>query len=492
MGAPFTLSQLLQAQTLDEVKVQFLALLQAGGFPAITEWAGEPTGTEMTFVQMVCRALNQLAGSAAPEDQRIASVAAGRFLAWAKGGWLDLLGENFYLLTRGAPSRTTFQMTLVATANAPANQFLVTGGVGDIWLVGPSGKRYNSTTAGNLEPGGEVQIGFQAEDVGSAFNDDPSHVTLQLVTGFAGVTLSPTAGDFSIVTTSGSSTGRLQPERTDPDVKPLPHRFAVQVLTDGEPGVATWALQVDGGPFVPQETLQPNNTLSDGTSFQAIAGQAPSFVAGDVFLFSTPGTPNYVQGDDEETDDAYATRCSYRWPAQSLNVMDGKVKLWVKKAYPAANRIQVQPDTVTPGRFIVTLADSHGSVDQTALDVVEAYVKPRLNVGEGMGAQTPDDLFVFARGVVKVPSTVSALDLEGIQAAADEAWRKYVSSTDIGVSDVKLSRLNQVLIDAGAVDTSGLVLNAGGVDWPINVEVGAGLVAVVGDLLARTMTWGFE
>lgn len=492
--APFTLAQLLTPATLPETKVKFLALLQAQGFPAITEWAGEPTGTEMTFVEMLSRALDVLTGAGAPTEQQLASVAAGNYRAWAKGRWLDLLLEQFYLLTRGVTTKTSFQMTLVSDPNAPAYQFQVNNGVGDVWLVGPTGKRYNSTTAGDLSPGGAVEVAFAAENFGSSYTDDPSLVTLQLATPFAGVSLVAGGGDFSIVTTSGSSTGRLQPRRTDSFVTPLPHTFAIQVLTPGEPGSATWALQVDDDPFVPQGILQPTNVLVDGTSVTAIAGSAPSFVEGDIFVFSTPGTPNYVQGDDAESDEDAAARAGYRWPAQSRNVMDGKVKLWALKAYPAINRIQVSPDNVTPGRFIVTAADSHGSVDQAVLDTIEAFIKPRLSEGEDMGAATPSNLFVYARGNVKVPSATSAVDLEDIQAAADDAWRAYVSSVDIGPSEVRLSRLTEILIDAGAVDAGDvdpLVLNAGGIDWPINVAVLTGQVPTLGDLLSRTLTWGF-
>jgi hypothetical protein len=149
---PFTSAQLLQTQNLTQLRVQFLAMLQANGFPAITEWAGEPTGTEMTFVSMVCQAINQLAQSGAPVDQQIASAAAGRFLRWAKGGWLDLLANQVYLLERNPSTSTTFSMTLSAAAGAGPYTFQP----GDVWIVGPTGNKYQSTSGGTLNGGDSV------------------------------------------------------------------------------------------------------------------------------------------------------------------------------------------------------------------------------------------------------------------------------------------------------------------------------------------------
>lgn len=488
-AAPFTYAQQLQAQSLTQLRVLLLSLLQSEGFPAITEWAGEPTGTEMTFVSMICQAINQLAQSGAPLDQQIASAAAGRTLRWAKGPWLDLLAEQVYLINRGPTTHTTFSMTLVSDPNAST----YTIQEGDVWIVGPTGNRYQSTSGGQLDPGGELELAFKAENPGSSYADDPSLVTLQMVTSLAGVSLRAGGGDFTIVTNSGGSTGSLHPARTVQYIPPTPHTFSLQIVVAGEAGSSTYALQIDDGLFIFKGLLNASNDLGDGTSVAAIDGVAPSFLAGDVFVFSTPGTPNYIQGDDVESDESLVGRCQARWPSLSLNVLDAKAILWTLTAYPSVNRVSVDADTVNPGRFIATVADSHGPVDQTSIDTIEAFIKPRLGVGEDGGAMSAVTQAVIAVGNVVVPRGTSALGLEEIQTKADLGWRSYLASVPIG-GTVLLSKLVEVIMDAGATDVGNTMLAAiriGSTAGTPNLTIAKGAVPIEALPLSVAMIWGF-
>jgi hypothetical protein len=486
---PFTRVQLMQTQNLAQLRVQLLAMLQANNFPAITEWAGEPTGTEMTFVSMVCQAINQLAQSGAPVDQQIASVAAGRYLQWAKGGWLDLIANQVYILTRNPATSTTFTMTLTAVAGAGP----YTLQPGDVWIVGPTGNKYQSTTGGTINGGTSLEIQFRAENVGSLYDDDPSHVELELVTSLAGVTLSPGGGDFSIVTNSAGSSGSIQPQRTSPNVPPLPHTFSIQINVAGDVGTATFSLQVDSEPFVSEGLLHALNTLADGTSIAAINGNSPSFLAGDVFVFSTPGTPNYVQGNDVESDPALVARCQGRWPSLSLNVMDGKAILWAVTAYPSANRIAVSPDLVTPGRFVLTVADSHGGIDQAGIDAIIAYIQVRLGPGELVGAAAAVDFFLNASGNVRVPVGTSALQLEQLQNEVDATWVAYLATIPIGGTVVPV-KLVEILMDAGALDVGDvqpLAVYTSFSSFETSFQLPAGAVPVRALPLSQTLIWMF-
>jgi hypothetical protein len=483
MGAPFTLTQLLTPQTLADFKVQFLALLQAGGFPAITEWAGEPTGTEMTFVEMLCGAIDQRIGADAPVSKQLATIAAGQSLAWGSGDWLDLLVEQVYLLTRGLTTKTTFDMTLVSTPNAPVNEFQE----GDVWLVGPTGKRYQSTTPGTLSPGSSVVLSFAAEQPGSTYADLLGSLTM--VTGFAGVTLVPGRGEFSAVGNTGTSTGGIAPRRTQPTVAPFPHDFAIRIVDTGNVDAATWELSVDGGDYVFRGPIHSAEDLGDGTSVSVTDGAAPSFAAGDVFSFETPGGANRVQGNDPESDPRYAQRGRDRWPSQSPNVMDGKVRLWVSQVAPSVNRIRITPDNVVPNRFLATVADTHGSIDLVALQQIEQYVEARLNFGEGVQAKSAQPIFTFATGTVLVPPDMSAESLAELQGRVDDAWVSYLASVDIGPSEVVLSKLVALLIDAGAVDVRDVVFQAAGAVWPVNVIVSDGFVPVAKPAISSTLGW---
>jgi hypothetical protein len=473
---------MLTPQQLADLRGQLVAFLQANGLPAITEWAGEPTGLEMTYVDMVCQAISALAQSGAPVDQQIASIAASRFLAYAEGGWLDLLAWEVYRLLRDQATKTTFTLTLASVASAPPYSFAP----GDVVVVGPTGNRYVSTTAGDLDPGGQAEIAFAAVGFGSSFDDDPGGgtVVLQLVTTYAGVSISTAVGDFTVVSNSAGSTGRLDPVRTDAGTKPTPHSFAIRIEAAGEPGSATYSLQVDAGAFVFAGLLNPVNVLPGGTTAKAVAGATPSFLAGDVFVFATPGSPGYIQGDDLETDAALAQRCRYTWPALSLNVTDAKAILWAVTAYPSLNRASVNPDTVTPGRWIITVADSHGGIDAAGIGVIESYAKARLGVGEDMGAAPATDQKISVGGNVRVPRGTSAAGLSAIQQAAQDAWIAYLASVPIGPSELFVSKLIQILMDAGCEDAGDVT--------PITIQstqVGSGAVPVAGNNLIDGLVW---
>jgi hypothetical protein len=313
------------------------------------------------------------------------------------------------------------------------------------------------------------------------------------VTTFAGVTLSPGGGDFSIVTNSAGSTGSIQPQRTDPATRPTPHTFGIQINVAGEVGAATFSLQVDGGAFLFQGLLLSSKALVDGTSIDALDGNAPSFLSGDVFVFSTPGTPNYVQGNDIESDAALAARCQARWPSLSLNVMDAKVILWGVTAYPAANRFAISPDPITPGRFLVVVADSHGGVDQAAIDTIIAYITARLGPGELVGASSAFNIFLTATGNVRVPAGTSAAELEQLQADVDAAWVAYLATVPIGGTVVPV-KLVEILMDAGALDVGDLIpltvsTSQHGFTDSFNIEPDA--VPVRAQALSQSMTWGF-
>ena len=483
MGAPFTLQQLLAPLTEPQVRARLLSFLQAGGIPAISEWAPNPTGLEMTWVTMVSQAINDLAQSGAPEEKQIAAIAASGLLKYAFGDWLTLRAGSFYLLPRDQATKTTFTWKLSSVLTAPPYTFQV----GDVVLVGTSGRHYVSTASGTLQPGTAIQMPFAAEAEGADYNDQ----VFFLATAFAGVSVSPGGGDFTPVVHSGSSTGRISPRRTTGAV-PTAHTFTIRIETAGEVGTATWSLAIDGGAFAAMGVLVSSVALTGGTSIDiGPGGLSPSFVAGDVFVFSTPGTPGYVQGLDEESDDALVKRCLARWVSLSLNVLKATVELWTHAAYPAASRVQVtagRPDNNgPPGRFVVSVADSRGAIDQAVANTIAAYIRPKLSLatGEDVVVVSATTLPVTTRGNVKV----SAEQVTAVQQAAQVAWVKYLGTVGIG-GEVLLSKLEEIIMDAGAIDVGDVTtptLN----NVAANLQLGAGQVPVDGNAtgLAGALTW---
>lgn len=481
--APYTLQQLLATMNLDAVRSKYLGALQGAGFPALTEWVPKD-GVEMAYVGMVSSAVADLVAADLP------ALVAGGFLGLAStpsygaSDYLTLLASDFYQLDRVPASFTTFNLKLTASAAVPSSQ---TFQPGDIWVAGPSGRRYQSITGGVLQPGDPngLVITFQAEAKGAAYNDSPQ--SMVLVTAPAGVTARAASGDFTLVTHLGGGDGGLLLRRTTPTTTPEPHSFTVRIESPGEAGVATYSLQTDGGVFVAQgPLLATGNNGAGGTTFDVIDGNnASSFVVGDTYAFATPAGSGYVQGSDDESDISLAARCRGRWPALSSNPTDVVFVLWARLAYPAASRIAVAPDPIVAGRVNMIAADSHGPLDAVGLQAITDFVSPRLNsVLDSFQAVAASVLGITASGSVLVP----AANLLAVQEAANSAWVAYLGAVELG-GIVRIAKLEEILMDAGATDVANTValrLNSS----TGNLQLAAGQVPEATDLgLAKTMTW---
>ena len=166
--------------------------------------------------------------------------------------------------------------------------------------------------------------------------------------------------------------------------------------------------------------------------------------------------------------------------------MDGKAILWAVTALPSINRASVSPDTVTPGRWIITLADSHGGIDRAGLAVVEAFAKARLGVDEDMGAAAAIDATLVMSGNVRVPAGTTPEQLAEIQKTAETNWRAFLASVPLGPGLVEVAvNLIAILIDAGAEDVGDTVAVG-----PIEIQLTAGEVLVSAKPLAQSMSWG--
>jgi hypothetical protein len=456
MATPlYSLLELLASENLDTIRNRLLARFEGRGFPAVSEWVPK-AGVEMGFVTMISRSIEELLAA------DVSSITAGGFTGKAEGVWMDLLAESVFQLKRVPATKTSFNMELVVAKTVSTDY---TWDVGDVEIVAKSGNRYRNTNAATGAPNGFGTLHFEAEAEGSSYNDDPQIDTPVLVTTFPGVTIRAAEPSFSTVHHIGTSTGQIVPSGNA-----IAQSYVVRIDVSGDPGTARYSISAGDAPPVSMGILQRTNNVGfGGMTLTALpgSGSPSSFLAGDTFVFTAPGTPELVQGRDAESDEDLAARCRARWPSLSLNPTDGLFQLWALLAVPTAGRIQVSADlpsdpTAVPGRVSISVADTRGPIDLSALAAITAYITPKLSLLDGFVARQAIPRPIEVSGSV----LVTPASLAAVQQAAEKAWTAYLGSLPIG-GRVEYAALVQILMDAGAVDVSTadeLVLNGVGFD----------------------------
>lgn len=145
--------------------------------PTLPTTAWQPFSTPLAL-------LDGFAASFEDVDAIIAAIGAGGFLSSAKGLWLDLLAQDVYDEKRkpAVTARHTFRLT-DAAGEGPH-----TITAGQLVVEHASGLRFTNTDGGTLTLGGTLDLTFEAEKPGSAYNIGAGS-TLRLVTTLAGVSV---------------------------------------------------------------------------------------------------------------------------------------------------------------------------------------------------------------------------------------------------------------------------------------------------------------
>jgi len=159
---------------------------------AVTAWSA--SGSYRQFVEIDVQAL-------ALFSAQDAAITAGGFTTTATASWADLLGQNFYGLTRNAAAATAGQVTL--TDAASAGPFTITAG--QMTFASSSGLLYTNTTGGTLAKSGSLNLQVQAISPGSAFNVGNGTITSIVGGTLPGVTVNnPDPGSGTWVTSQGA------------------------------------------------------------------------------------------------------------------------------------------------------------------------------------------------------------------------------------------------------------------------------------------------
>lgn len=162
-------------------------------------------------------------------------------------------------------------------------------------------------------------------------------------------------------------------------------------------------------------------------------------------------------GADAETDAALAARCDARWPSLDTASTEDRVAKWAKASSPLITRVRLLPSQTAAGGVIVIVASGSGGVSFGTQALAINYIRARLPITDYSTVQSASPLTITAGGTVMV----LAARLAVVKAAASAAWLTFLSTTPIG-GTLYLSKLIEIVMDAGAIDIDTPTLNGSG------------------------------
>jgi hypothetical protein len=438
------LADLLTTQTQSQIFQILLGIYSVNGFP-VQSW--QVGGVERTRVMAIATAIADVSGNYIP------TAAAGGFLDYATGSWLQLLALELYNLPFNPATFTVGNITLTAasgvgTATYQAGQLIA--------VFGATGNRYLNTGTVVIPAGpGSVTGAFQAEFAGSSYSDPPSSPALTLSTPIPGVTLTNPAGLYSPVPPAhvGSGTGSVTPSGTVVGS----HQFVIRIDSTGAVGVASWSYQLDGQPFVSAGTA--SSLLIPGTGVTvtlANGASGTSFVIGDTYLFNAPGNWITSQGSNAEADQFLAARCRARWSSLSSIPVSNFYFLLATSTPSVGSQVTqclVIPDTVINNKVNIIVAGPVGALPGATITAIQTYINPRVPGTENPVVVSPSAQAITYAGTI----TVTASQLTSATNAINTALTNY----NVGINGtLRLAKVIELIMDQGGViDASGITIN---------------------------------
>lgn len=482
-----TLAQLRLLQTKAVIRARIAASLGAAGQP-VAQWTpAEFGGVENAVLDSASAGLAKIV---APVIVRQAEM---RLLNLSSGDDLRIYAKKRYLIDADEATYTIVNVKLSTTSASPSYDFQP----GELWMQADSGNLYQSIDHVSLPPGSNgVNCRFQAEAPGAAYNDGAGTIT-RMVTAPAGVTgVNQPPAQFAPTALNGSSTGTA----TGAFNPAAPQVGSIRVRIDqtGNIGEARYSVSADGGgSWAPRGTITATATV-DKTTLTFANGVNPSFVQGDILTLIVADAI-LQRGTDDEGDESIRQRCRLRWTSLSDVPTEGLVVMWARRASPEVARVRVDADPNSPGGILVQVASHTGPASPAAVIAVQDYITARLRGYKGMPASpvanAPTELVQASGAVpfaVSVASTPKGLvvvqrqKLAQVQAAADENWNTYLGRLEIG-GLIVYAELIQAIMDAGATDAIGVLMNGGTAD----IQLGIGQVAVPAPnvSITRSLAW---
>ena len=368
-----TLDELLTVRTADQWTAIALASLAGKNFPT-TDWTSTSPERAMLETDTICLADQSLQ---IPEIVKLVLVRAAitdTVLTAPATPELQFLAYNFYELTVFPAVATVGNIVL--TCNSTAGPYTIA--VGQLIAVSANGLLYTNTTGGTLNTSSTLTLAFQAQQTGVAGNVGNDTI-LTLQTPLPGVSVDNFPPRYSDVTHTGSGTGTLTLAGS-----PLAgHSVTVRIDGTGDAGVATWSTSLDGGGWTSHGAAASITDLGGFGINIALTDSAtsPSFVIGDTYTFTTPGTWITTQGADLESQQSLATRILARWPSLSDVPNDDVYANWARLALPGqVTRVDVAADPAIAATVNITIAGPTLTNTAAQVNAVQAYIDARCPV----------------------------------------------------------------------------------------------------------------
>jgi hypothetical protein len=444
-----TLADLLAPQSVSSLFQTLLGVYQAQGFP-VTAW--QVGGVERTRLMAIATGLSDVSGSFVP------AIAGGSLLDYSPNypGWTALTAEQLFDL---AQNLAGFTFGNIVATNAAASSYAFTAGQ-VTFVFGTSGRRYINTGSGTIPAsgGGSLTIPVIAENAGSIYIEPSSSANITLVTPLPGVTLTNPATTYASTTGThgGSGTGIITASGSPVG----PHGLVVNIVTTGQAGVASISYSLDGAAFVAAGAVSSiTNVGGTGIDITLSNGSInPSFVAGDTYSFTTPGSWITSQGSDIETDVNLATRCRNRWSSLS-NIPTQSLYQFLATSTPSVGS-QVTSCTVVPDPFVndkvnVVVAGPGGVLPGPTITAIQNYITPRRRGCDNPIVQSPSTLAVTYAFTYTVP--VAQADTAA--SAVVTALNAYTANIPVN-GTIRIADIIQIVMDVdGVVDCSSVTVN---------------------------------
>lgn len=450
-----TLDDLLTPLTVEEIFQLLLAVYQSNGFP-VQSW--QTGGVERTRLMAMSTALLDVSSNWLPD------ITAGGFLDYATGDWLKLLAKQMYNIDFNPATFTVGNITLSTVASAAGPYNYTAGQL--IAVFAATGNRYINTTAGTLAASTANVVEFRAEFAGADYNDPSSSGSISLVTSLPGVVLTNPAEDYSDVAHVGSGTGTIALSGTPVG----PQQVLIVIDSTGASTVASWSYSINGGVLTSAGAVGSYTNLG-GTGIDLILTNGltgTSFVEGDTYLFSTPGSWITTQGADEETTEpastnALATRCRDRWatlsPIPVTNLYEELV-LSTPDVGSQVTQVIVLPDTVINNKVNIVVAGPEGALPVDTVADIQEYVEARVPITDLPYVVSPGSTPITVVATV----TCSAALLSSVQSAITVALDNYIAGVGIN-GTIRLSTIVDLIMEITGVidiDVVNMTINGSG------------------------------
>lgn len=478
MSVP-TLAELLVPKTKDQWTALALSQLQAAGFPT-TDWASTAPERAMLESDTIC-----LADQSLQIPQIVALVLVYYALAGAAPNEaapasLIFVAKNWYEIDAFPATPTIGSMDLTCTSLAGPYSIAV----GQLTATDGAGNLFTNLFAGTLSFSLPLTTSWQALAVGTVSNVANNTIT-QLITPLPGVSVNNPGLPFSVVTPTQGGTGTI-----DPTGSVLPKSWQVVITTTGGLGVGVFKVSNDGGGsyYTSGQGIPGGGVYGPDSQGLILTFDTGTFLAGDMFTFTTPGTWITLQGTDPETTFSLATRCLARWPMLSVVPTVDVYTAWALEALPGQiTRVKVETDPAVAATVNVYCAGPSATINSGQVNAAQTYIRERAPLTD-----LPHVIAASATGVAITGAASYPVGSSGIPNERNAAINAYVNSIVMG-STIECAEitalalhLNAAGVPTGATNITNVQLNAGGVG--VDLTLSAHNIATVTNNIVWTAT----